>query len=330
MKETDILAIGDITTDVFIKLKDAEVTCDGQKENCKLCLDFGSKIPYESAEEVRAVGNSANAAVSSARLGLNTALLSYIGDDDNGKKCVEELQKNNVGTEYVRTEVGKKTNYHYVLWYDVDRTILVKQEDFTYTLGEVSTPKWIYLSSLGQNSIGFHAEIAEYLTKNPNIKLAFQPGTFQIKLGAEKLKDIYARTEVFVCNVEEAEVILQNVPRNLPMLLKGISQLGPKIVIITDGYDGAYAYDARSPDDMWFMPVYPHTPFERTGAGDAFASTIVSAFAMGKTLAEALLLAPINAMSVTQFVGAQKGLLGMEKIEEYVKKAPSDYAPRKI
>ena len=37
-KQLDILAIGDITTDAFIKLEDAEVHCDVDKENCKLCV----------------------------------------------------------------------------------------------------------------------------------------------------------------------------------------------------------------------------------------------------------------------------------------------------
>ena len=193
MKPTDILAIGDITTDCFIRLGQAEVHCDLGKENCKLCMDFGSKIPYESVDIVRAVGNSANASVSAARLGLNSALLTYIGDDQNGKECMEELQKNNVDTEYVRTEAGKRTNYHYVLWYEVDRTILVKHEGFSYNLGKIANPKWIYLSSLGGNSLDFHNQIAEYLEKNPDVKLAFQPGTFQMKNGTQKLERIYAK-----------------------------------------------------------------------------------------------------------------------------------------
>jgi sugar/nucleoside kinase (ribokinase family) len=97
---------------------------------------------------------------------------------------------------------------------------------------------------------------------------------------------------------------------------------------MTDGIKGAYAREENG--DMWFMPIYPHTPVERTGAGDAFESTITSLLAMGKTLEEALLWAPINAMSVTQFIGAQKGLLSQEKIEEYLQKAPEDYKPKRI
>ena len=62
-KPIDFLAIGDIVIDAFIRLKDAHVNCSLNKETCELCMRFGDKIPYESMEEVRAVGNSANAAV---------------------------------------------------------------------------------------------------------------------------------------------------------------------------------------------------------------------------------------------------------------------------
>ena len=63
MKHIDILAIGDTVIDAFIRIEEAEVNCDVDKENCKLSLRFGDKVPYESVEICNAVGNSANAAV---------------------------------------------------------------------------------------------------------------------------------------------------------------------------------------------------------------------------------------------------------------------------
>jgi len=323
----DILAIGDLVTDAFIRIKDATVTCDVDHANCKLCVAFGEKIPYESVDVVKAVGNSANASVSASRLGLNSALLSYVGDDTDGADCITELKRNNVSTDFVRTEKGKKTNYHYVLWYDVERTILIKHEQFSYSLGDIGKPRYIYLSSLGENSLPFHHEIGEFIKNNPDTKLVFQPGTFQIKLGKEKLKDIYAHTEIFFCNVEEAQRILSVTSRDMKSLMKGLAELGPKYVFMTDGFEGAYAYDGA---DYWFMPIYPHKPFERTGAGDAFASTVVSALALGLSTKEALTWGPINSMSVVQQVGAQAGLLSREKLEEYLKNAPEDYKAHQI
>jgi sugar/nucleoside kinase (ribokinase family) len=144
----------------------------------------------------------------------------------------------------------------------------------------------------------------------------------------EKLSDIYAHADVFFCNFDEAQRILGNTETDFKKQMNSIHALGPKVVIMTDGIKGAYARDEDG--TCWFMTIYPHTPFERTGAGDAFSSTITSALAMGKTLEEALLWAPINAMSVTLQIGAQKGLLSQEKINELLEKSPADYAPKKI
>lgn len=326
-KKIDILAIGDVVVDAFIRLKDAEVICDENGKSCKLAVRYGDKVPYESVEICNAVGNSANAAVSASRLGLSSALLTYVGNDDNGKACIESLKKDGVITDFVRTEDGKKTNYHYVLWYDVDRTILVKHDTFSYNLGDIDSPTWVYLSSLGGNSLAYHMQVADFIESKPETKLAFQPGTFQMKLGKEALERIYKNTEIFFCNIEEAQLILKEPSRDIQTLISSIRNLGPKKVVITDGFDGAYSFDGES---TWFMPVYPHTPVERTGAGDAFASTIVSALAMGKTMEEALLWAPINSQSVVQQVGAQKGLLTQEQIQEFLAKAPENFKPRKI
>ncbi|HEY4479890.1 MAG TPA: hypothetical protein VJB58_00250, partial [Candidatus Paceibacterota bacterium] len=90
-RDFDFVAIGDITTDAFIRLKDAKAICDESGIKCELCLRFGDKVPFESVEEIRAVGNAPNAAVSAARLGLRSALVTNLGDDHNGHECIATL-----------------------------------------------------------------------------------------------------------------------------------------------------------------------------------------------------------------------------------------------
>ena len=97
---------------------------------------------------------------------------------------------------------------------------------------------------------------------------------------------------------------------------------------MTDGIKGAYAREENG--TCWFMPIYPNEPVERTGAGDAFSSTITACLIKGMAIPEALLWAPINSMSVTNFVGAQKGLLSEDKIKEYLAKAEPNYKPVQI
>jgi sugar/nucleoside kinase (ribokinase family) len=122
----DFIAIGDTVTDAFIRLKDASVHCDIDREWCQICMRFKDKIPYESVTVVPAVGNSANASVAAARLGLKSGLVSNIGDDYFGKECLDAFTKEKVATEFIKVHKDQKTNYHYVLWYEDDRTILIK------------------------------------------------------------------------------------------------------------------------------------------------------------------------------------------------------------
>jgi len=160
-------------------------------------MNFADKIPYKKSTEIPAVGNSPNASVSASRLGLKSALVTNIGNDENGHKCLNSLIKNGVITKFVETCKNYKTNYHFVLSFKSDRTILVKHTEFDYKLPDIGKPKWIYLSSLAENSLPYQLEIAKYLETNPDVKMAFQPGTFQIELGYEKLKKIYKASELF-------------------------------------------------------------------------------------------------------------------------------------
>ena len=80
-RQYDFLAIGDTVTDAFIELKDATVNCDINREHCTLTMRFADKIPYKDVHVIPAVGNSANASVSASRLGLESVLVSNIGDD---------------------------------------------------------------------------------------------------------------------------------------------------------------------------------------------------------------------------------------------------------
>ncbi len=359
MNEFDFVAIGDTVIDAFIRLKEAEVHCRLDHTACEICMRFGDKIPYESVTIIPGVGNSANAAVSATRLGLKTAFVSNVGDDEHGREILKALGEEGLDTRFIQVNVDRKTNYHYVLWFADDRTILVKHEDFDYQLPDIGSPKWVYLSSTGENSIEFHAAIAKYLSDRPGVKLAFQPGTFQMKFGIENLAAIYRRSDVFFCNREEARKILQTTEDDPKKLLQMMHALGPKVVVITDGPKGAYAYDGRGPSadstgspqagsqpsqsyggqagknshgEFWFMPPYPDPkpPLSRTGAGDAFSSTFTVALALGRSVPEALRLAPINSMSVVQHIGARAGLLTMADIEAYLAKAPADYQPQPL
>jgi sugar/nucleoside kinase (ribokinase family) len=183
----------------------------------------------------------------------------------------------------VHINPGKVSNYHYVLWYKEERTILIKHEEYDYhwpRFRVIDIPKWIYFSSISKNAMEYHDEMAHWLEAHPSVKLAFQPGTFQIDAGTQRLKKIYQRSEILAVNREEAVMITGGDHSDIHGLLDKLHELGPKTVLMSDGHKGAYASDGTN---RYKMPIYPDPkpPFERTGAGDAFTSTFVAAIMKG-------------------------------------------------
>jgi sugar/nucleoside kinase (ribokinase family) len=331
-QQPDVVSIGDIVTDAFIKLEDDQAVTYENEKGKWLAMPFGTKIPFDHAEIIEAVGNASNAAVCFARLGLGSAFVTNVGGDDHGRSMINALHKNGVDTRFVRINPDKNSNYHYVLWYKEERTILIKHEEYDYhwphlTPNEV--PKWVYFSSISEHAIDYHDQVSDWLDKHDDVKMAFQPGTFQMDAGTERLKRIYQRSEVLILNREEAAFVGGGNHDDIHDLFNKLHDLGPKIVVITDGPKGAYVSDGNV---RLSMPLYPDPapPIDRTGAGDAFASTFVAALIKGNTIEGALQWAPINSMNVVQKVGAQAGLLSEEELEHYLKESPDWYKPAPI
>lgn len=328
MSHIDVLSIGDVVTDAFIKLFDDRAHTYENEHGKWLTMPYGMKVPFDYAKVVEGVGNAANAAVSFARLGLNSGLVSNVGEDSYGRDIISALHRQKVDSRFIHINPGKISNYHYVLWYKEERTLLIKHEEYDYhwpRFRVTDVPKWIYFSSISKNALdSYHEHVQEWLEDNPEVKFAFQPGTFQLEAGVERLVKLYKRSNVLIVNREEAVTISGGDYHDLHDLLNRLHDLGPEVVVITDGPDGAYASNGQK---RLKMPPYPDPapPVERTGAGDAFASTFVAALIHGSNLEGALQWAPINSMNVVQHMGAQEGLLSQDQLNDLLAKAPDWY-----
>lgn len=328
MRPIDVMSVGDAATDVFIRLIKGCFDVRHDERGRWLQFPFGEKVPFDCARTVEAGGNAANAAVGFARLGLSTALVAHVGSDQIGRDMQAALHREGIDTRFMRFDPGTASNRKFVLWAGEDRTILVRHEIYDYHWAHLrpkEVPRWIYLSSVGSDAVEYYGQLAEWLSSEPAVNFAFQPGTFQIAQGPEVLGMLYRRAQVLICNREEAAELDGGDHGDVPDLLNRLHRLGPRTVVVTDGPAGAFASDGVR---QFSVPAYPDPspPMERTGAGDAFASTLVGALAKGHPLEVALAWAPVNAMSVVQNVGSQTGLLREEDLVHLVECAPASYA----
>src|SRR3989344_8792959 len=97
----DVLSVGDVVTDAFIRLLEDEARVEETDKGPRLSMAYATKVPFDHAEVVPAVGNASRAAVAFAKLGLKSGLVSNIGDDDWGRDILKALDKAKVDSRFV-------------------------------------------------------------------------------------------------------------------------------------------------------------------------------------------------------------------------------------
>lgn len=311
----DLISIGDPTIDTFLMIHDIEVK--KIKGQLKAIINWGDKLPVDEFYRTVA-GNAANNAVGSSRLGLKTAFYTVLANDAGGREIIHKMKKEKVSEDYITIDEKHPTNASTVLSYQGERTIFVYHEHRKYKLPKLATAKWVYLTSLGQGFEKIYKDLAQYLD-DTGAKLAFNPGTFQLRKGPKFNKLMLERTAVLSLNKEEAQSWVGDV-EDPEELCKRLRKLGPKAIALTDGPKGAYSY---SDEGYFYIPQFPGPRIEATGAGDAFTTAYVAALANGNGHQEALRWGPVNAGSVVQKVGPQEGLLTKPQLEMKLKKMKS-------
>lgn len=316
----DLISIGDCVVDTFIPLDDAEVDEKGGLR--KLILRYGDKIPVGPSLSLVA-GNAANNAVGGSRLGLKTAIYTNVGDKDEeeyDQRIVAKFKLEKIDIRYVVHDKNLPSNHHIVLNFKGERTILIHHQPWKFNLPDFDRSRWVYLTSMAPSYIESNVidQLIRYVERS-GAKLVYQPGTFQIKQGVKKQSRLLSLCELFIVNLEESKILLgfqtsENI--NIKKLLKGLADLGPKMVIITDGGEGSYGFDGER---YYSLGIFKAKLLEMTGSGDAYATGTMAGLFHKKSLPEAMRWGAANGASVVEHIGPQAGLLTYEKMQERLK-----------
>jgi ribokinase len=317
----DIITVGSNVIDVFVKTDPDESDLIRIKHGRLapeelIAYALGTKIIIKEME-FQIGGGGTNTGTALARLGLNTAYLGKIGEDENGLKVFNSLKKE--GIKFIGT-LGKQNGYSVILdSVGNDRTILTFKgcnNDLTFAelKKEQMKAKAFYLCSMMGESFTTLEHIAAHAKKQKAL-IAFNPSSYLVKEGIAKIKNILEKTDVLILNDEEAATLIGSGP--VFVMAKKISEEGPKIVVITMGKKGVVAYDGKKFYEG--KPPEHLVVHETTGAGDAFGSTFVAALVLKKTIPEAMKMALINAESVIANYGAKNNLLDRKALEKRAK-----------
>lgn len=327
----DCISIGDAIFDVFLMIHEASVHCRKDGGQCELCLKYGAKVPVEKIYRSLG-GNAANNVVGLKRLGLHCGFYSVHGDDEIGERIDQYLQKENIDLSLVIKRPETESRYSTILSFKGERTILEYNVMQKYHLMH-DFPKsgWFFLSSVGKAYEDFYNAVATHVKEN-NINLGFNPTNVQLSSPIESYMAILENCKVIFLNKEEAARMLsKNEVEKMGLgeiknMLSDIFELGPKIVVITDGGEGSYVYDGNK---YYYLRIFEFPLVEMTGAGDAYASGFMAALMRNLPTVEAMRWGTFNAGSVVTQMGAQKGLLKYDEMKNLLKSNP-DFYPKEV
>lgn len=319
----DIVAIGDAIVDVLVTLPkdDKRIVINTEKHHAD--IELGAKIPVENSA-FSIGGNATHVAIGLTRLGFRAALAAELGTDEFAEKILKDLDKEHIGKSLLIQTPGAISTFTVSLSMGNDRTTLVRHvtREHNFQLENVGT-KWIYLTSMGDKWETMYAKTLSYVKKT-GTKLAFNPGSTQMKKGVDSFKDIVETCDLLIVNKQEAEQIVYK--EILPYekkespesLLFRLNRMGPKNVVLTDGSEGSWVIDEKG--IVFAQKTFDVSVTEKTGAGDGFSAGFLGGLLLGKSMQECLLWGTANATGVITKIGGQEGLLTREQLQEMIHK----------
>ncbi len=308
----DVMTLGSATVDMFARSQSQLIKIfDERGETDLLAFRTGSKILMEELT-YEIGGGGTNTAAAFANLGLKTAYIGKIGNGYNSQRILSELERYNI-TPLVKQAKGPSPLSIILDNEQKDRVILT-HKGICKNLKPRDIPpldtRWLYSSSLTGESLKTLQKLFKK-AKKQGIKTAFNPSSYLTK---QDLSVILKNTDVLILNREEAYDLTAT--NDMEQSLALLRKLGPQITVITDGKDKAQAMDDNY---IYTAPSKKVRPVDTTGAGDAFAASVIYGL-IKKDLSYGLSLGVENSASVIKHIGAKKGLIKRKLIKTKVRR----------
>lgn len=320
----DVVTIGGATQDITYHSEESLVIKNPDKKNLQvqklLAFEYGTKI-YMRDILVGYGGGACNASFSFAHLGLRVGTMLRVGKDNVGGQIVKTLAEEKVATKLIQLDREKYSGFSFVIASAKEKghTIFSHRGananlEITRSLIKKIKTKYFYISSWSQKN--WKKDFETLLAGKKLAKVAWNPGALQLAAGKSGLAKFLPSVDVFNVNKDEAiELVVADKAiknsktslNNARTLLKIMSSWGLKIIVITDGARGAYAYHENK---IYYEKAPKVKLVDTTGAGDAFGSAFITGLIKyDNNIKKALQLGIKNSSSVVQKIGAQEGII---------------------
>ncbi len=329
MRKISCLVIGGATEDLMFYTDESLVIKNPNSKDITrqklIAFEYGAKIPSQAAYFTMG-GGGQNVAVSLAKLGLKVSLLTAVGGDGVGEEIKQNLKNNQIDQSLLKIYPKDRSGFSFI----VNTGTFKEHVIFTYRganyvmqinqadLKKIKT-NWFYLTSLQGDYWKSNLQNIFKVVDENKIKLSWNPGGSQLASGFKYLSRYLKQTEILHLNKDEAIELVLSYGRkviNIEKLLLTIKAWGPKLVVITAGPDGAYAFDGKK---IYYRQAPNTKGINTTGAGDSFCSAFVWGIIKFNDIKQALRAGILNSNNVITEIGAQNGLLTLRQMRNQLK-----------
>ncbi len=270
-------------------------------------LELGTKVDIDKIQ-FSTGGGASNAATTFARNGHESIFMGCIADDPAGTAVVNSFDDEGIDSSYITYVDNIHTGYSVLLLVPSgERTILTcRGASAKFDLLdprdlETIHPDWLYVTTFRGNM----DMLDQFFTKAKTLgtKIMFNPGNLELQ-HRRKLLGLLSDVDVLLVNKKEAKQLVEG--STLTELIGRLKNYTPA-VIITDSNQGAIATDQT---EVYRVGIYEDVRVkDSTGAGDAFGSGFLAAYANQQSFRDSLIFASANSTSVVQHIGSKAGII---------------------
>lgn len=237
-------------------------------------------------------GNAVNVPVLARRYGQQASYLGWLGDDALGQLLLNALAIEGVDTSHCRVVTGANA-YCQVSLVDGDRVfgqssagvsrqIMLTEEDLAF----------IQQHDLVHTSVYSHIwhELPRLRQVAPRLSFDFSQGWQRARL-AETLPYV---TFAFLSSPDTSY-------QETVDLLQWAQAQGPSIAVVTQGREGALAFDGER---LYQQPIVETTVVDTLGAGDAFIARFLVEYNSGQSIEASMAQAAASAAETCGYYGA--------------------------
>lgn len=299
----DLITVGSISIDMYYR-GDSLTQKDG-----RFNLAVGGKYLVDHFYAGLG-GGAANVAIGVQELGYKTAIIGKIGENQFKQLILKHLKDHAISS----TLCDRDKNYikisSILLSPDGERTIIHYEtpHEHIFTceadLKKIEGAKILYLSNLWRVPLEERKKLLSY-AQSQKVLTIMNLGIADCRRSNEQIDQLLYHTDIFILNTHEfAEMIkidyekinFQEDITNLYPLLK------TKIVVVTDGKNGAYAYTNGG---VLYEPAHEVSKVvDTTGAGDGFSAGFIAGYLEKNNVEHALHMGSKRGAAIVQKIGA--------------------------